>query len=124
MISVVIIDDAPLVRERLRSWIAGIPGVEVVGEAGDVESGLELFRRLMPSVVILDIQMPGGSGLDVLGAIKAEHPSTQVVMLTNYPLPQLRKKCLDAGAEFFFDKCCEFDQVHTLLRRMTAGTAS
>ncbi len=121
MIKVVIVDDSPLLRERLQTWISGIPGVQVVGDAGDVESGLETFRRVSPDVVILDIQMPGGSGIDILNAIKAERPSTQVVMLTNYPLPQLRKRCIDAGAEYFLDKSGEIEQVHGLLQRISAG---
>ncbi len=120
MIRVVIVDDAPLLRERLRGWINGIPGVQVVGEAGDVASGLEEFRRSQPDVVILDIQMPDGSGIDLLDTIKAERALTRVVMLTNYPLPQLRKRCLDAGAECFLDKCGDVEEIREILQRITA----
>ena len=118
MVRVLIVDDAPLIRERLRARLTKLHGVLVAGEAQDVPQAMEAFHGLTPDVVVLDIQMPGGTGIDVLEKIKREKPQTVVIMLTNYPLPQLRKKSRDAGADFFFDKCCEFERVAEVLTEL------
>ena len=119
MVRVLIVDDAPLIRERLKARLTKLKGVEIAGEAEDVPRAMEAFHGLIPDVVVLDIQMPGGTGIDVLERIKHEKPETVVIMLTNYPLPQLRKKSRDAGADFFFDKCCEFEKVAEVLTDLT-----
>ncbi|MGA9119934.1 MAG: response regulator transcription factor [Bacteroidota bacterium] len=116
MTTVMIIDDAPLLRERLAKRIEAIEGIEVVGEADTVASSIDLFRKLRPTAVILDMQMPGGTGLEVLNIIKSERPKTIVLVLTNYPLPQLKKKSMDLGADYFFDKSTEFDRIVEVLK--------
>ena len=118
MLKVLIVDDAPLLRERLRGRIAGIEGVEVVGEADTVRHALEEFGRLLPDVITLDIQLPDGSGIEVLEAVKKQRPETHVIVLTNYPLPQFRSRCHRSGAEYFFDKCGEFDRIPQVLREL------
>ena len=70
-----------------------------------------------PDVVILDIRMPDGSGIDVLQTIKQGEPAPAVIVLTNYPYPAYRQKCLQAGADFFLDKSTEFDQIPELIER-------
>ncbi len=111
---ILIADDSELVRQRLAMLIAKIPGVEVVGEASDVDDALESIDRLRPDLVIVDLHMPG-SGIrliDVVGA-RSYHPT--LLVLTNYPYPQYRTRCLKAGAEYFFDKATEFDAVVRVL---------
>jgi len=116
MVRVLIVDDSLLLRERLSCRLGAIEGIEIAGKAGDVPGGIETFRRESPDVVVLDLLMPGGSGIDVLEAIKKERPSTVVVILTNHPLPQLRRRSEEAGAEYFFDKTREFGKVADVLR--------
>jgi DNA-binding NarL/FixJ family response regulator len=118
MVRVLIVDDSLLLRERLCCRLGSIEGIEIAGKACDVPGGIETFRRVEPDVVVLDLLMPGGSGLDVLEAIKRERRATIVVILTNHPLPQLRKKCQQAGAEYFFDKTQEFGKVAEVLREV------
>lgn len=115
-LNVLIVDDSILLRGRLGFCLAKIEGVEVVGKASDVPGGIEAFRRLQPDVVVLDIQMPGGSGFDVLEVIKRERPATKVVIFTNYPLPAFRKKSEMGGAEWFFDKTAEYGKILEVLR--------
>ena len=62
--------------------------------------------------------MPGGSGIDVLREIKQNNQTPLVIVLTNYPYPQYRRKCMDAGADFFFDKSTEFDKVTEVLKQL------
>ncbi len=97
-----------------------IDGVEVIGQARNVAEAIELIRESKPAVVILDIRMPGGSGIDVLESIKSEEPSPVVIMRTNYPYPQYRRRCLEAGADFFFDKSNEFHKIQQVFREMAS----
>lgn len=120
-VTVLIVDDAKLVRERLSKRLATIEGVEIAGHAGSVPEAMNAVRLLHPDAVVLDIQMPGGTGIDVLEEIKKEVPGTTVIMLTNYPLPQIRRRCLLAGAAHFFDKTCEFEKVADVLKGLVAG---
>ncbi len=119
---VLVVDDAPLLRERLGCLIGRISGLEMVGEAEDVPQALLAFERLHPDVVVLDLQMPGGTGIDVLERIKKERPSTVVIILTNYPLPQLKKKSAEEGADFFFDKTEEFEKLAEVLKNLAGRT--
>jgi len=116
---VLIVDDSRMVRERVVAMLSEVQGgIDVVGQAGEVTEAIGAYQRLRPDAVILDIAMPGGSGIDVLQTIKRDKPSPVVMMLTNCPYPQYRKKCLDTGADFFFDKSSEFCKVPETFRRM------
>jgi len=108
---VFIVDDSDLIRRRLGAMLSEMKGIELVGEARDSLEATKLALNLKPDAVILDIRMPAGSGINVLENIKRATPAPQVIMLTNYPYPQYRKKAEDTGAEFFFDKATEFDKV-------------
>jgi len=115
---VLIVDDSKVVRERLITMFSELKGVEVIGQAEDSAEAVEAIQKSKPEAVILDIRMPGGSGIDVLKRIKKEKPNLLVIMLTNYPYPQYRKKCMDAGADFFFDKSTEFEKVIEVFRNL------
>jgi len=115
---VYVVDDSPLVRERLVSLLSEVEGVDVVGSADDAASGIAGVSMKSPDVVILDIRMPTGSGISVLEEVKRRGKSPVVIMLTNYPYPQYRKKCMEAGADYFFDKSNEFHKVTEVLARM------
>jgi DNA-binding NarL/FixJ family response regulator len=116
---VFIIDDSAIVRERLIAMLTEVEGVEIVGHAEDAFSAIEGVRELIPDVVILDIQMPGGaSGIYALERIRCERPAPTIIMLTNYSYPQYRKKCIDGGAAFFFDKSTEFERVPEVLKAL------
>ncbi len=117
---VFIADDSSALRERLVAMLGEMDEVEVIGQARNVTEAIELIRESRPEVVILDIRMPGGSGIDVLENIKSEGPSPVVIMLTNYPYPQYRRRCLEAGADFFFDKSNEFDKIQQVFREMAS----
>jgi len=118
-VEVVIADDSSAVRERLVSMLSELKGVEVVGQAQNVEEAIASIRALHPKAVILDIRMPGGSGINVLQNIKREQPAPVVIILTNYPYLQYRKKCLEAGADFFFDKSTEFNKIPQVFKLLT-----
>ena len=120
---ILIADDSAVVRARLISLLADLRGIEVVGQAEDAIEARNLAEKLRPDVAILDLRMPKGSGADVLYDIKKLHPTPKVIMLTNYPHPENRKKCMDGGADYFFDKSNEFQKVVSVLMGMLPGPA-
>ena len=130
-VKVFIADDSVDMRERLTGMLAGIEGVGIIGQAGELGEAIRGIRDLKPEVVILDIQMPSTvpqmhSGIDVLRAIRQDSllPQPTVIMLTNFPYPQYRQRCLEAGANYFFDKSNEFSQIVETLRRISFAQAT
>jgi len=117
---VFIADDSKVLCERLIEMLSDVAGIEIVGHAQDVAGSLEAIKKLNPDIVILDIRMPGGSGIDVLQDIKQNKQAPMVIILTNYPYPQYRKKCLGLGADYFFDKSTEFEKVTELFKHLRA----
>src|SRR2546425_323425 len=114
-IKVFIVEDSAIVRERLTTLLSEFEEIAIVGHTANPHEATDAIRKLKPDAVILDIRLPGGSGIDVLRTLKQEKPSPHVIMLTNYPYSQYRKKCLEAGADFFFDKSREFHKVTEVL---------
>lgn len=115
---VFIVDDSTVLRERVIEMLSELPEIEIIGHAQNVSEALSAIKKLNPDVVILDIRIPGGSGMDVLEDIKKEKEAPMVIILTNYPYPQYRKKCLGLGADYFFDKSTEFEKVTELFKRL------
>lgn len=121
---ILIADDSLVVRDRLVTLLTeALQGIEVVGQAKDATEARNLAEELRPDVAILDIRMPKGSGADVLLDIKKLNPVPKVIILTNYPHPENKKKCIDRGADYFFDKSTEFKKVVSVLKGMLRGPA-
>jgi DNA-binding NarL/FixJ family response regulator len=116
-IKVFIADDSLIVREHLMTMLDELAGIEIVGQAENVTEAISAIQQLRPDVVILDIRMPGGSGIDVLKTIKQSELAPIVIILTNYPYSGYRQKCLQAGADYFLDKSTEFEQIPELFER-------
>ncbi len=114
---VFVADDSEPVRERILSMLREIPDVEIVGHAEDSLAARALVTALQPDVVILDINMPGGSGIEVLEDIKKLPRAPRVIMLTNHSQLQYRQRCLEAGADEFLDKSTEFEKIPEVLER-------
>ena len=120
-INVFIVDDSLIVREHLVTMLDELAGIEIVGQAENVAEAISAIWKLQPDVVILDILMPGGSGIKVLQNIKQAGAGPMVIILTNYPYPVFRQKCLQAGANYFLDKSTEFDQIPELFEQFKGG---
>lgn len=111
-----IVDDSEVLRSRLVQMLSEIEGIEIVGEAGLVQDAIREIRRLNPDVAILDLKMADGTGIDILAAMKRGRMTTRAIIFTNYPYLQYRKRCLDAGADFFFYKATELNKLLDLLK--------
>ncbi len=118
---VFIADDSEMVCKSLANLLASIEGITIAGRAHDVPGAIESIRRLSPDAVILDVQLRGGSGLDVLQEVKRERRAPVVIVSTNCPYPQYRKKYTEAGADYFFDKSMEFEKVIGVINELQGG---
>ena len=120
---VLIADDSEILVERLRSTLAEVPGIEIVGHAINVADAATKIRKAHPDVVILDIRMPGGTGIDVLEGLNRDKLNPIVIVLSNCHHRQYRKKCLKSGARFYFDKSAEFHKVAEVLQSLSEAAA-
>ncbi len=114
-VNVLIMDDAVGIRKLIVDLLSGLEDVDTIFQAEDAISAVDLFSQHRPEIAILDIKVPGGNGLrngvDVLKAVKKTCPESAVIMLTNHANAKYLALCKQAGADFFFDKSCEFDQL-------------
>jgi DNA-binding NarL/FixJ family response regulator len=119
VLNVFIADDSAVVRDRLAELVAQVGGLRVVGQADDAPSAEDGILSTRPDVAIVDIRMPGGSGIDVVRRVRqsAENKPTFIVH-SNYAYDQFRKACADAGADFFFEKGTETHRVSDALRML------
>lgn len=123
LMQVFIADDSAAICERLAAVIQETPGAELAGQARDTTEATRSILKLRPDVVILDVRMPPRSGVDVLQTIKRLDPPPKVIVLTNYPYPQYRKRCIDAGADYFLDKSAELEKLMPLLKRLAKDSS-
>jgi DNA-binding NarL/FixJ family response regulator len=121
---VLIVDDAAPVRRVLAALLTNIPGVVVAGEAGDVAEGINAVRALEPDVMILDLTMPGGSGVDVLIVAKHSPRPPVAIIFTAFDEPHLRERCQHAGADYFFAKASGTEELFNTIRSLGDPTGS
>src|SRR4051794_27414085 len=95
---VIVVDDQTVVREGIVMLLGLLPGIEVVGAAGDGEEAVRLVAELAPDVVLMDLRMPRCDGVEATRRIRAEHPGTQVVVLTTFADDESLFPALKAGA--------------------------
>jgi len=117
---VFIADDSSEIRKRIIALLSDLAErIETIREAGNVQDAISSIHEFDPDVVILDIRMPGGSGIDVLKKIEKKNEGPVIIILTNYPHSQYRKKCMEAGADFFFNKSRDFEEVLKVVSRIS-----
>ncbi len=119
--TVLIVEGSPYVRDSLAGLLGGIPGVTVVGRAGNAARGWQLFQECPPTVVLLDVELPEMSGLHLLGQIRQEAATCLVIALSRDVFPALRKQCEELGADHLLDKAREFAELPRLLNQPRTG---
>ncbi|MEJ2656181.1 MAG: response regulator transcription factor [Desulfobacterales bacterium] len=116
MKKVYIVDDSVRLRKRLYELLSDLDNVQVIGQAGNADEALDEICVLKPDAVILDIRLPGKSGIQLLGEIKKLAPEITVIIMTNYDYPQYRQQSILAGADHFFNKTREFENIIEVLK--------
>ncbi len=120
---VVVADDQTVVREGIVMLLGLLPGIEVVGAAGDGEEALRLVAELAPDVVLMDLRMPCCDGVEATRRVRAAHPDTQVVVLTTYADDDSLFPALRAGARGYLTKDADADEILRAVRDVMSGDA-
>lgn len=119
MTRVLLVDDAEGFRKLMTIMLSRLATVEVIGQAQNCMEARAAVRTLRPDVVILDLHMPDGSGLEVLRDMKRGPNAPIVVMCTNDPDPACRRRCLNEGADFFLEKLTDLNRWEQLLTMLS-----
>ena len=115
-----IVEDSKNISDILFSTLSKIQGVQIVGQKEDPLSAMETIQSSRPDTMILDIQLSGGNGFEVLKFTKKNYPTTKVIILTNYTFPQYREKCNQLGADYFLDKSSGYFELQEIILKMAA----
>jgi DNA-binding NarL/FixJ family response regulator len=122
-ISVLLVDDHPLVRQGLHAVLTATGDIAVAGEAGDGDAAIELSAELRPDVVIMDLQLPGLHGIDATREIVARQPGTAVLVLTMFEDDDMVFSAMSAGAAGYLLKGANGADITTAVRAAAAGHA-
>ncbi|MFJ8495265.1 response regulator [Streptomyces sp. NPDC094038] len=120
---VVVADDQTVVREGIVMLLGLLPGVEVVGAAGDGEEAVRLVAELSPDVVLMDLRMPRCDGVEATRRIRSEYPGTQVVVLTTFADDESLFPALRAGARGYLTKDAGGDEIVRAVESVLSGDA-
>ena len=119
--NIYIVDDSIAIRSRLNEMLARLDGVHVVGESAAASQAVSEILTLRPHSVLLDLNLGGSSGMQVLRAIHTQAPDIVFVVLTNHAESQYRRACERAGAAYFLDKSTEFDRVPAVIAEIASN---
>jgi DNA-binding response OmpR family regulator len=118
---VLLVDDSQQITEHLKGILAGIGGVGEIRIAATLPDAQRMVRDATPDIVVLDIQLPDGNGIDFLKWLKFLYPDTIVIMFSNLGDEVHRAAARNAGAQFFFDKSYEFEEVCRALNELVTA---
>jgi DNA-binding NarL/FixJ family response regulator len=120
-VRILLVDDHAMFREGVKLLLSRQPRFEVIGEAGDPEEALALAAREQPDVVLLDIDLAGDSGLDILAALQASAPKSDIIVLTGMRDPGLQARALRSGARGFVQKDQHGELVLQAIQKVREG---
>jgi len=118
--SIFVVEDSPLVRERLLEMLGTLPEAEVVGVATRADEAIQDILEGHPDVVLLDVRLEQGTGFDVLRAVHEMAPEVDIYMLSSFASDPYRQLALRLGARGYFDKTTEFGRVREALAARAA----
>ena len=120
-IRVLVVDDHPIMRVGIAAIIDATPDMTVVAQAGTGEDAVQLFEKHLPDVTLMDLRLPGMSGVDVIRTVINRHPAAKVVVLTTYEGDEDIHQALEAGARSYIVKGMPHDALVNAVRRVNAG---
>ncbi len=112
---VFLVEDSPLLRERLSGLLAAIPGAQTVGYAEGAQEAIDKIVAALPDVVVLDLSLKQGNGFEVMRGVARAAPEVAFYILTNHPIDAFRAVAERLGAAGFFDKSTEFERLRQVL---------
>ena len=111
-------DDSTLVRNNLKRLLGDQEDLEIF-EARDYDDACRMLKRHEPDIILLDLRMPGGNGLDVIDFINTMPKKPVIIVLSNIATEESRNKCISKGADYFFDKTREHRNAIELIRKLS-----
>jgi DNA-binding NarL/FixJ family response regulator len=120
-IRILVVDDHPMVRFGISAFINAQHGMKVIGEAATGEEGILLFRKYQPDVVLMDLRLPGMSGVDAIRLIRNEYPQSRFVVMTTYEGDEDIYQALEAGAQAYLIKCMPPASLVDAILRVNSG---
>lgn len=121
MIRIILVDDHTMVREALRTVLEQDGGLRVVGEAGDGDTALRMADELAPDVVVMDVGLPGKSGIETTRSLLARHPEIKVLGLSTYLDRRIVEQMLDVGARGYIVKSAAGAELKQGIRSVVEG---
>jgi len=121
MLKILVADDHPIIREGLKKILTKVSDMLVIGEASEGQEILEKAARLAPDVVLLDLSLPGRSGLEILKQLKTKNPKLPVLILSQYPEDQYALRALRAGASGYLTKESASTDLIAAIRKAAQG---
>jgi DNA-binding NarL/FixJ family response regulator len=118
LVRVFVVEDSPLIRKRIIDALGKLGKFDVLGFAETEDEAIEAIAKTRPDVVITDIRLRSGSGIEVLRKVRAHahDPAPKIYVLTNYAYPEYKRQCSLLGADDFFDKSSEYERFLTTLQ--------
>jgi DNA-binding NarL/FixJ family response regulator len=115
-VRVFVVEDSSLIRKRIIDNVKSLGNFDVVGFAESEGEAIDAIVRIQPDVVVTDIRLKEGSGIEVVRKLRQLSSTPKIYVLTNYAYPEYRRQCSLVGADGFFDKSAEYDNFLTALR--------
>jgi DNA-binding NarL/FixJ family response regulator len=119
-ITLLIVEDSAHICASLVSLMECIPDIDGIRTAGNLVDAMDCVRNFYPSLVVLDLQLPDGLGLELIEPIRHLLPDVRIAVLTNHASEFNKRHCLAGGADWFFDKSTEFDALLDVVRNQAA----
>ena len=120
MVRTLLVDDSLVICKSLTTLLSDVPHVEVIGQATSGSEAVEIITKLIPDVILLDINIPGSNGFTILTWVRESYGNIKVIMLSNYSQKEYRDMSFGLGAHYFLDKASEFEKLPQILFEINA----
>ncbi|MCF8356445.1 MAG: response regulator [Melioribacteraceae bacterium] len=115
---ILIADDSTMLRDRVKELILSLDFVDKIYEVDNSLEARKILNKNIVEVAIIDVRMPGGSGIELIQYLKEKKTPPKIIIFTNYPYQQYKEKALEKGADYFLSKSDEFDKLAAILKEI------
>ena len=112
---ILIVDDSPIIVKHLTDMLNELGNPGLIKNAGSYSDAIQLINQTNPSILLLDINLPDKSGIEILRISKEKNPAAKVIMITNQANEYYKKLCVSLGADYFIDKSKEFEKIPDII---------